>query len=74
MRTDETARALHMHPNTLRHRLRRFEEATGADLDRATDLLRAVVGARAPPPRNALTALAPGDTVDPCGRTATTTS
>ena len=39
MSTDETARALHMHPNTLRHRLRRFEEATGADLDRAADLL-----------------------------------
>jgi hypothetical protein len=32
MRIDETARALHVHPNTLRHRLRRFEEATGATL------------------------------------------
>jgi DNA-binding PucR family transcriptional regulator len=32
MRVDETARALHVHPNTLRHRLRRFEEATGATL------------------------------------------
>jgi PucR-like helix-turn-helix protein len=30
MRIDDTARALHMHPNTLRHRLRRFEEATGS--------------------------------------------
>ena len=26
------SRALHIHPNTLRHRLRRFEEATGATL------------------------------------------
>ena len=32
MRVDDTARALHVHPNTLRHRLRRFEEATGATL------------------------------------------
>jgi hypothetical protein len=32
MRIEETARALHVHPNTLRHRLRRFEEATGASL------------------------------------------
>jgi hypothetical protein len=32
MRIDETAQALHMHANTLRHRLRRFEEATGANL------------------------------------------
>lgn len=32
MRIDETARALHVHPNTLRHRLRRFEETTGASL------------------------------------------
>jgi PucR-like helix-turn-helix protein len=32
MRIDETARALHVHPNTLRHRLRRFEAATGASL------------------------------------------
>src|SRR4051794_18281971 len=32
MRVDETARALHVHPNTLRHRLRRFEEATGTTL------------------------------------------
>ena len=30
MRIDDTARVLHVHPNTLRHRLRRFEEATGA--------------------------------------------
>ena len=39
MRTDETARVLHVHPNTLRHRMRRFEEATGADLHRSTDLV-----------------------------------
>jgi hypothetical protein len=32
MRVDETARALHVHPNTLRHRLRRFEQATGTTL------------------------------------------
>jgi PucR-like helix-turn-helix protein len=32
MRVDDTARALHVHPNTLRHRLRRFEEATGTTL------------------------------------------
>src|SRR3954465_10306258 len=32
MRIDETARALHVHANTLRHRLRRFEQATGANL------------------------------------------
>jgi hypothetical protein len=39
MRVDETARALHMHPNTLRHRLRRFEETTGADLRSPSDLI-----------------------------------
>src|SRR5919197_612000 len=32
MRVDETARVLHVHPNTLRHRLRRFEETTGTTL------------------------------------------
>jgi len=32
MRIEETARVLHVHPNTLRHRLRRFEEVTGATL------------------------------------------
>jgi hypothetical protein len=31
-RVEDTARVLHVHPNTLRHRLRRFEEATGANL------------------------------------------
>jgi hypothetical protein len=39
MRVDETARALFVHPNTLRHRLRRFEEATSADLRRASDVI-----------------------------------
>ena len=39
MRIDESARALFVHPNTLRHRLRRFEEATDADLRRATDVI-----------------------------------
>jgi hypothetical protein len=32
MRVDDTAQALHVHANTLRHRLRRFEQATGANL------------------------------------------
>jgi sugar diacid utilization regulator len=32
MRIEDTARELHVHANTLRHRLRRFEEATGASL------------------------------------------
>jgi hypothetical protein len=31
-RVEDTARVLHVHPNTLRHRLRRFEEVTGATL------------------------------------------
>jgi PucR C-terminal helix-turn-helix domain len=39
MRIEETAKALHVHPNTLRHRLRRFEEATGANLRRPADLI-----------------------------------
>jgi hypothetical protein len=39
MRIDETARALHVHSNTLRHRLRRFEEATGANLRHPADLI-----------------------------------
>jgi hypothetical protein len=39
MRIDETARSLYVHPNTLRHRLRRFEEATAADLRRASDVI-----------------------------------
>jgi DNA-binding PucR family transcriptional regulator len=39
MHVEETARALHVHANTLRHRLRRFEEATDASLRRAPDLI-----------------------------------
>jgi PucR C-terminal helix-turn-helix domain len=39
MRIEDTAGALHVHPNTLRHRLRRFEEATGANLRHPTDLI-----------------------------------
>jgi hypothetical protein len=39
MRVEEAAQALHIHANTLRHRLRRFEETTGADLHRTTDLI-----------------------------------
>jgi PucR C-terminal helix-turn-helix domain len=39
MRVEETAKALHVHPNTLRHRLRRFEETTGASLRRPGDLI-----------------------------------
>lgn len=38
MRIEETAQALHVHPNTLRHRLRRFEEATDANLRSPADL------------------------------------
>ena len=39
MHIEETARALHVHANTLRHRLRRFEETTDASLRRAPDLI-----------------------------------
>jgi PucR C-terminal helix-turn-helix domain len=39
MRIDDTAKVLHVHPNTLRHRLRRFEEATGASLRSATEVM-----------------------------------
>ncbi len=39
MRIEETARALHVHPNTLRHRLRRFEQATGTALRDPRDLV-----------------------------------
>ena len=40
MRVEETARALDVHPNTLRHRLRRFEEVTATDLSRTEELFR----------------------------------
>ena len=36
---DNSARALFVHPNTMRYRLRRFEEVTGARLDRVEDLV-----------------------------------
>ena len=39
MRIDESARALIVHPNTLRHRLDRFQQVTGADLRRTEDLV-----------------------------------
>ena len=39
MRIDDTARALHVHPNTLRHRLRRFEESTDANLRNSRDVM-----------------------------------
>jgi PucR C-terminal helix-turn-helix domain len=39
MRIEDTARALHVHANTLRHRLRRFEEATGTTLRDPRDLV-----------------------------------
>jgi PucR-like helix-turn-helix protein len=39
MHIDDTARSLHVHPNTLRHRLRRFEETTDANLKRPADLI-----------------------------------
>ncbi|GAA3232070.1 helix-turn-helix domain-containing protein [Actinocorallia longicatena] len=35
----DAARALHIHPNTLRHRLNRFEERSGLSLERLTDLV-----------------------------------
>src|SRR3954447_18932570 len=39
MRVEDAARTLHVHPNTLRHRLRRFEETTGATLRKPSDLV-----------------------------------
>ena len=54
MRHEETARDLHLHPNTLRHRLRRYEEVTGSSLRDITTLTelhwaleRRTLGARA---------------------------
>ncbi|WP_084628589.1 PucR family transcriptional regulator [Amycolatopsis nigrescens] len=38
MRVDDTAAALHVHPNTLRHRLGHFADLTGADLRDPADL------------------------------------
>jgi len=39
MRADLTAQAMHLHTNTVRYRLRRFEELTGADLHNPNHLL-----------------------------------
>jgi len=44
MRFEATAQTMHLHPNTLRHRLGRFEEITGLDLHRIQDIV-AVWGA-----------------------------
>ncbi|MHB1786955.1 MAG: PucR family transcriptional regulator [Acidimicrobiales bacterium] len=39
LRVEDAARASFVHPNTVRHRLHRFEEVTGADLRRTEDLV-----------------------------------
>jgi hypothetical protein len=39
MRIDESARSLIIHPNTLRHRIDRFQQVTGADLRRTEDVI-----------------------------------
>ncbi len=39
MRTEATADRLHVHPNTLRYRLQRYEELTGADLSETEELV-----------------------------------
>jgi len=39
LHVEDAARALHVHPNTLRHRLRRYEQATGASLRHQADLV-----------------------------------
>jgi sugar diacid utilization regulator len=39
MRPEATANALFIHPNTLRHRFRRYEATTGADLGATEDLI-----------------------------------
>ncbi|MGB8403345.1 MAG: helix-turn-helix domain-containing protein [Mycobacterium sp.] len=40
-KVEETARALHVHRNTIRYRLTRFAELSGLDLDRTDDLVLA---------------------------------
>jgi hypothetical protein len=39
MRVDASAKALIVHPNTLRHRIDRFQQLTGADLRRTEDVV-----------------------------------
>lgn len=39
MRVEDTARAGFVHPNTVRHRLRRFEQVTKSDLRRTQDIV-----------------------------------
>ena len=39
MRVDESARALFIHPNTMRHRVDRFQQLSGADLRDTEDVL-----------------------------------
>ena len=39
MRIDDSAKALIIHPNTLRHRIDRFQQLTGADLRRTEDVI-----------------------------------
>ncbi|MDQ3934989.1 MAG: helix-turn-helix domain-containing protein [Actinomycetota bacterium] len=39
MRIEESAKALFVHPNTLRHRIDRFQQLTGANLRRTEDVL-----------------------------------
>jgi hypothetical protein len=62
MRIDESAKALYVHPNTLRHRLDRFQQLTGADLRNTQHVLEVwwalerrslearAAGAHLPPP------------------------
>jgi PucR C-terminal helix-turn-helix domain len=39
MHVEDTAKAMHLHANSVRHRLRRYEDATGASLKRTGDLV-----------------------------------
>jgi len=45
----ETARALHVHPNTLRHRLNRVEQLTGRDLGSMEDRVDLYIALRSRP-------------------------
>lgn len=46
-RTDRAAQDLHIHPNTLTYRLRRFEQLTGRDLSDTSDLAETWLAMRA---------------------------